>query len=157
MGKNSMRTINLVRNPIWADYAQTMVNVEVDFDELDEEFVPFTADPNDPEEHGRFILEQAKAGAYGPIADWVAPSNLVGDDAMLMLRTKRTSLLELTDYIEVPTKWATLTEQQQSDWTAYRNALRDLPETYPNAELHWNSDYTDLSVWVNVTWPTMPE
>ena len=43
-----------------------------------------------------------------------------------------------------------------SDLLDANNALRDLPETYPNALLQHNEDYTDM-VWTNVTWPTRPE
>ena len=148
-------TINSVRNPVWADFQQTKINVEVDFDELDEEYVPFTADPNDVEPHGVEIYNKAIAGDYGPIADWVPPQNITGDAAMTVLRRDRNSRLEKTDYIEMPTKWATLTTEKQTEWSTYRNALRDLPANYPNPELHWNADYTGV-VWYNVTWPEMP-
>lgn len=152
----TIRTINSVRNPIWVDYAQTKIDVEVDFDEIDEEYVPFTASPNDCEPHGVLIYNNAIAGVYGPIADFVIPENIVGDEAMYELRLRRDSLLRQTDYIEMPTRWATLTTEQQTEWATYRNALRDLPATYPNAELRWNEDFTDTT-WYNITWPTQPE
>lgn len=150
-----MRTVNSVRNPRWADYNQTAVNLEVDFDELDEEYVEFTATPHDTEAHGVDLYNRAIAGEFGSIADWIAPDNMSGEDALYRLRSQRTFLLAQTDYIEMPTKWATLTADQQTAWATYRNALRDLPADYPNAELHWNSDYTELN-WVNVAWPTKP-
>jgi len=61
-----------------------------------------------------------------------------------------------TDYIEMPTKWATLSESQQTAWAEYRNALRDLPADYPNAYITYSDDGQTQS-WVNVTWPTKPE
>lgn len=148
-------TINSVRNPVWADFQQTRVNVEVDFNELEEEYVPFTADPNDVEPHGVEIYNNAIAGNYGTIGDWVPPQNVTGDAAMTVLRRDRNHRLEKTDYIEVPSKWSTLTAEKQTEWITYRNALRDLPATYPNPELRWNDDYTQR-VWYNVTWPEMP-
>lgn len=151
----AVRTINSVRNPVWVDYAQTAINVEVDFDELDEEYVPFTATPNDVEAHGVLIYNNAIAGVYGPIADFVPPDTIVGDEAMYDLRLRRNALLYETDYIEMPTKWATLTAEQQAEWTTYRNALRDLPATYPNAELRWNEDFTETT-WYNIVWPSKP-
>lgn len=150
-----MRTINSARNPVWADYAQTEINIEVDFDELDEDFVDFTASPNDLEAHGVTLYNNAVNGDYGVIGAYVAPSNVIGADAMATLRAERNELLVETDYIEMPTKWATLTSSQQTSWATYRNALRDLPADYPNAEKHWNSDYTSCD-WINVTWPTKP-
>lgn len=148
-------TINNVRNPKWANYKQTTIDVEVDFDHLEEEYVPFTADPNDVEPHGVEIYNRAIAGEFGVIGDWIPPENVTGDDAMARLRTKRNSLLAETDYIEMPTKWSTLTTEKQTEWSTYRNALRDLPANYPNAELRWNDDYTELA-WYNVTWPDVP-
>lgn len=150
-----MRTVNSARNPVWADYAQTKIDLEVDFDELDEVYVPFTAEATDLEPHGVDLYNRAVAGDFGAIGAFVPPANITGDDAMDALRSKRNALLSQTDYIEMPTKWATLTSDEQTSWTTYRNALRDLPENYPNAEKHWNSDYTELS-WVNVTWPVRP-
>lgn len=150
-----MRTVNSARNPVWADYAQTKIDLEVDFDELDEVYVPFTAEPTDPEAHGVDLYNRAVAEEFGAVGAFVAPANITGDQAMKALRSERDGLLAKTDYIEMPTKWATLTADQQSAWAAYRNALRDLPADYPNAEMHWNSDYTSCD-WVNVTWPTKP-
>ena len=150
------RTVNSARNPVWADYAQTMIDLEVDFDELDEVFVLFTADASDPEGHGVDLYNRAVAGDFGAIGAFVPPENITGDDAMAFLRDERNDLLTVTDYIEMPTKWATLTVEEQTAWAEYRNALRDLPADYPNAEKHWNDNYTATS-WVNVTWPTKPE
>jgi len=149
------RTVNNARNPVWADYQKTVINLEVDFDELDEEYVSFTANPNDVEPHGVEIYNRALAGEFGPIADWVPPENITGDQAMALLRKARNSRLEKTDYIEMPTKWMTLTAEKQTEWATYRNALRDLPTTYPNPELHWNDDYTQLT-WYNITLPEQP-
>ena len=150
------RTVNSAQNPVWANFAQTLIDLEVDFDELDDVFVPFTADPNDPEAHGVDLYNRAVAGEFGAVGAFVPPPNITGDEALARLRVERNDTLAETDYIEMPTKWATLTSDQQTAWSTYRNALRDLPADYPNAELRWNDDYTRIS-WVNVTWPTRPE
>lgn len=151
------RTVNSARNPQWANTAQTAINIEVDFDELDEQYVPFTATSYDSMEYGVDIYNRAVAGEFGAIADFVPPANYTGDKALGVLRAKRNDLLAETDYIEMPTKWATLTADQQAAWATYRNALRDLPQNSPNAELHWNDSYTQLTTWVNVVWPVKPE
>lgn len=151
-----IRTVNSVRNVKWADYNQTRIDMEVDFDELDEVFVPFTATPDDVEPHGVTLYNNAINGDYGTIGAFEPPSNITGEEAMEYLRHTRTKLLEDTDFIEIPTKWASLTADEQTSWTTYRNALRDLPANYPNAEMQWNADYSILS-WANVTFPTKPE
>ena len=150
------RTINSARNPEWVDEANTAIDLEVDFDELDEVYVPFTATLNDPEEWGRTLFENAVNGDYGAIAAWQAPTNITGDDAMQEVRAQRNALLAETDYIEIPTKWATLTAEEQTEWATYRQALRNLPSTYPNAEYRWNNTDNEY-ILHNVTWPTVPD
>lgn len=150
------RTINSVRNPVWANSEHTAIDLEVDFDEEDAEYVPFTASVNDPETYGVELYNNAIAGNYGPIGDKPLPENIVGVEAMEQLRSSRNTRLEQTDYIEMPTMWARLTVEKQTEWAEYRNALRDLPANYPNPELRWNIDYSKLE-WYNVTWPIKPQ
>jgi len=152
----AVRTINSVRNPKWANYAQTLIDMEVDFDELDDEFVPFTASLNDSEEYSVELYNNAVNGDYGDIAAFEIPPNITGDEAQDWIRDIRNSLLQETDYIEMPTKWSSLTAEKQAEWTAYRNALRDMPADNLTAELVWNDDYTNMS-WNNLTIPTKPE
>jgi len=148
------RTVNSARNPKWVDASNTLIDLEVDFDELDEVYVWFTAQISDPEEWGRTLFNNAVNGDYGEVAAWVAPSNISGEDAMNMVRSVRNEMLRETDYIEMPTKWATLTPEKQAEWATYRTALRDMPATYPNAEYRWNIA-DDTYILHNVTWPTV--
>ena len=60
------------------------------------------------------------------------------------LRTKRKADLISCDWTQ--TTDAPLTDSKKAEWATYRQALRDLPATYPNV--------TDKS---DVTWPTKPE
>ena len=151
-----MRTVNSAHSPKWSNYEQTQIDLMVDFDELDEVFVPFTASANDKEPHGPYLYERAVAGDFGEIEPFRKPDPFTGSDAQAILRRERTTLLEETDYIEMPTKWATLSESEQSAWAEYRNALRDMPANNPNAEMHWQ-DNGEETYWVNVTWPIKPE
>ena len=59
------------RNPVWADSDHTSIELEVNFEHLSDEWVPFHATENDDEEHGRLIHAHAKMGAYGPIGPYV--------------------------------------------------------------------------------------
>lgn len=150
------RNVNSARNPRWGDYQQTFIDIEVDFDEEDQEYVPFTANPNDVETHGADLYQRAVNGEFGAVGAFVPPANATPEQAMEILRKRRNARLAETDYVEMPTKWATLTTEQQSAWTTYRNALRDLPANSPNVSYTWNSDYTEKTL-NNVTWPTKPE
>lgn len=57
------------REPRWANAERTAIDLVVTFEGpmavLGE--VPFTASPDDPEEHGRELFLQAQAGDFGPI------------------------------------------------------------------------------------------
>ncbi|MDR1311572.1 MAG: hypothetical protein LBK01_06855 [Burkholderiaceae bacterium] len=62
-----------VTNPEWVNAEKTLLNVLVKFSEIDE-VVPFTASPDDSEEHGREIFQKATTGEYGEIAEYIPPS-----------------------------------------------------------------------------------
>ena len=60
------------RNPVWANPEKNMIDLEVDFTPLDEEWLPYTASPTDTTvEHSRYLYTQAINGAYGDIGDYV--------------------------------------------------------------------------------------
>lgn len=70
--------IHAGKNPEWADADHTMINVEVIFadDEgtpLSEEYFPFSAVPDDVEEHGRAVWNACVKGSFGTITEYDAP------------------------------------------------------------------------------------
>jgi hypothetical protein len=62
-----------VLNPHWSNSEHTAINCEVDFDDLREELVPFTAVASGDYEHSHQIFAECVAGQYGEIAEYVAP------------------------------------------------------------------------------------
>uniref|UniRef100_A0AAU6VXX3 Uncharacterized protein n=2 Tax=unclassified bacterial viruses TaxID=12333 RepID=A0AAU6VXX3_9VIRU len=48
------------------------INMVVRFSHFPED-LPFCAQPTDIHEHGRWLFEQAEAGAFGPVAPWERP------------------------------------------------------------------------------------
>jgi hypothetical protein len=62
-----------VLNPQWANAEHTAINCEVDFDDLREELVPFTAVASGDYEHSHQIFAECIAGNYGEIAEYVEP------------------------------------------------------------------------------------
>jgi hypothetical protein len=62
-----------VLNPIWANAEHTAINCDVDFDDLREELVPFTAVASGDYEHSHQIFADCVAGTYGEIAEYVEP------------------------------------------------------------------------------------
>jgi len=59
--------ISLARNPQWTDENHNMIDLEVDFAPLDEEWLPYTCSPDDVVEHSRELYRRALAGEFGPI------------------------------------------------------------------------------------------
>ena len=48
------------------------------------------------------------------------------------IRAERNHLLKETDYITMADRWVTLTDEEKLSWTTYRQALRDIPQTFEN-------------------------
>lgn len=119
-------------------------------------WIPFTASPDDVEEHGKAIYAKAIAGDYGPIAPFVAPADIVGEEALNMLRQKRDDLLvtEVDPLVSNPLRWADLGQEKQALVAAYRQALLDMPENNPNAAYTFSKETGDF-VEKNITWPEL--
>ena len=60
-----------------------------------------------------------------------------------LLRQQRDGLLFTCDWTQLPD--APITAEKKAEWTTYRQALRDIPQNYPNL--------TSLD---EVVWPTLP-
>jgi len=61
-----MANITSLKNPVWVNDEQ--INCIITLDVFGDEQLPFTASPNDVEEHGRIIFQELVDGRYGPIA-----------------------------------------------------------------------------------------
>ena len=149
------RTINSARNPKYVDRQHTMIDIEVDFDELDEEYIWYTLTSHDEMPHGQTLRANTLAGLYGPITPWSMPDNITGADALDLLRYARNKKLAEADFIEQPTVWNALTAEKQAEWTSYKQALRNMPQTHSNPEWGWDDD-GEISVPHNFSWPVKP-
>jgi hypothetical protein len=67
-----MSIVENIHSPVYVDTTGDRIDCWVKFDTLDFE-VPFTADVNDVETHGRAIHAALVAGKYGPVAAYVPP------------------------------------------------------------------------------------
>lgn len=65
--------LEYAKNPCWSDANYTMIDLVIKWDEFPDE-LPFTANKNDCEEHGRLIFNAAMNGEYGPISEYIPPS-----------------------------------------------------------------------------------
>lgn len=61
-------TIKAARNPQWVDSNHNMIDLEVNFEELSEEWLPYTSTPTDVCEHSRTLYTRAAAGEFGEVS-----------------------------------------------------------------------------------------
>ena len=133
-----------VLNPTWANAEHTAINCDVDFDDLREEFVPFTAVASNDYDHAHEIFARCVAGDWGPVAEYIPPPPYVptADEN----KATATSLLSATD-------WTTIADvgnpqmsnpylANQAEFITYRNAVRQYA-VYPQAG--------------NIDWPVKPQ
>jgi len=113
-----------VKNPKWVNAEHNLIDCEVDFGHLDDEFVPFTADPNDVMPYSKEIFDECVSGKYGEIAPYVPYIPTAEDN-----KQKATQLLQETDWVNQPDVINTsLTPHllNHSEFITYRSALRGI-------------------------------
>lgn len=57
-------------NPVWFDAEHTSINLTIRISLVPNEDIPFLANPNDVEVHGREIFALAAAGEFGTVAEF---------------------------------------------------------------------------------------
>lgn len=145
-------TWSAAQNPRWLNSANTLMDLDVNFDHVEyETWSPCTLVASGDLPHIHDLFARAVAGEFGAVQDYVRPDDLSGSDGMTALRTRRDELLAETDHWALQDTPAMTTEQIN-----YRQALRDLPANSPNATLRFNDTDLDWTDWVNVTWPVKP-
>ena len=125
-----------ISNLKWANAEQTALDATVEFEGIGA--VPFTAHPDDVEQHGREIFARASTGEFGSIAPYVR--NIEAE--WNMIRTIRNQLISASDWTQFPDAQANLSTEQKAAWATYRQALRDITETYVDPK--------------DVVWPEKP-
>jgi hypothetical protein len=109
-------------------------------------WVPFTCDPTDTGASFDVIALFDAMAADPATASYVPPTQaeLDAKQAQIVRSTRDSSLAsEVDPLVSNPLRWAGLTAEKQTAWTAYRQALLDVPQQsgFPH----------------NVVWPTKPE
>jgi hypothetical protein len=82
-------------------------------------WIPFTASPNDCEEHGKNLYY--KITKDGNISSYVPPSR---EEIELEVKLQRNQLLSMSDWSQFPD----VPENIKLKWVEYRQALRDIPQ-----------------------------
>jgi hypothetical protein len=68
------------------------------------------------------------------------PAPPTTEELWILIRRKRTGLLSMSDYTQLPD--TPLTPEQRTQWQTYRQQLRNIPQTYSTPQ--------------SVVWPTQP-
>lgn len=165
--------ITSVSNPVWANEEHTLIDCVITLDIFGNEPISFTASPDDIEEHGRNLFKKLSSGIYGniseyvapvvsaensqPVADYVPPADVTGEEALTQVRTERDRKLstEVDPIVSNPLRWADLTAAQQQAWSDYRRALLDITTTYPTPSFVWNENKQGYDE-VGIVWPVKP-
>lgn len=122
-----------VKNLKWANTEHTIINCEVDFDDLIDEFVPFTAASTDMYSHTVEIFNKAVLGEFGSIAEYVEPPIVepeISIPDVITMRQARLQLLAigLLDDVEVVIaniEDATMKRMVQIEWEYAKDVERD--------------------------------
>jgi len=140
-------------NPVWANRSQTLINLTVRFEEINED-LPFTADPKDVETHSRDLYARAVAGEFGVVAPFSAVTPTV-ESVSSAIKTERNFRIAATDWTQLPD----IPQSTRDLWESYRPTLRDIPQQegfpwYDIVVLETDSGYSvDIS---KAPWPTAP-
>jgi hypothetical protein len=151
--------LTYAKDPVWANRSQTLINLTVRFEEIDED-LPFTANPNDVEAHGRDIYARTVAGEFGEVAPFepVAPTTDEVADAVRKARNYKLET-EVDPVVSNPLRWADLTPEQQQAYSDYRRSLLNMTD---NPAFPWYATVvseTDFGFDIDVAkapWPVAP-
>lgn len=149
--------VNNVKNPKWANPNHSVIECDVDFDELDENYVSFGAMESGDVAHTHEIFSRCIAGEFGLIAEYVSPIDITGEAALNQVRSKRNYILatEIDPIVSNPLRWEKMTSAQKQAWSNYRRFLLDITTSYPNPSFVWNEDKQGYDE-VGVVWPVKP-
>lgn len=98
--------------------------IDLELNHPEHGWLPFTADPTDPEVHGRVIYARAIQGEAGPIAPYEPPPPPTEEEVAAEVRAERDRLLAATDWTQLPD----VPQATKDLWAPYRQALRDVTE-----------------------------
>lgn len=119
--------------------------IDIELNHPDYGWIPFTADPNDVEQHCRDLYTSALA--VGPAPYTPPPPPVLSDEQHAEItRAERDRLLRryVDPLVTNPLRWNELTVEQQEALKAYRQALLDV------------SGQDGWPVLENIVWPVYP-
>lgn len=158
-------TYSGVRNPRWANTAQTEIQCEVNWDHVnDEVWSPCLTIGSGDRNYIHEIYNKCVAGEFGAVGAYVRPDDIpASHDGRqpakdYFIREERNRLLAETDHLMLSDNWNSLTSEKQTEWTNYRAALRAMPNdsAYNSLVGVYNDTNGEYEPSVTITWPTKP-
>ena len=138
-----------VTNPKWSNEEHTVINCEVDFDDLKEAFVPFSASLTDSYAHTKQIFNECVEGKWGDIAEFVPPPPYVptAEDN----KNTAVNLLTQTDWTTIPDVADPALSNpyltNQAEFITFRNQVRPIAINPVAGNLTWPQ--TPVATWSN--------
>lgn len=131
-------------NPVWANAEQTAIECLIRTVEYGDTLLPFLANPNDSEEHGRNLFNKLIAGDYGVIAPYISPTVASAQENKEIAET----LLFETDWINQPdvndsNKLPYLLNKEE--FLTFREQVRIIAVSPVNGNLNWPE--TPKAIW----------
>lgn len=130
--------LEYAKDPRWVNAEHSMIDLIVKWSEYPEE-LPFTANRDDVEEHGRQLYAEAAAGHFGQIAEYVAPIVTPGEN-----KAEAERRLQATDWVNQPDVY----DPNNTPHLTNRDAFLDYRS--------WCRNIAVNPVAGNLNWPTEP-
>ena len=101
-------TITEARTPQWVDSNHNRIDLEVNFAELEEEWLPYTSDPLDVCEHSRTLYANAVAGDYGQVSE----EYTITEDDMWTPVTKTNTRISAEALVQILLEKGVITDEE---------------------------------------------
>jgi hypothetical protein len=138
--------VNNVKNPKWADFNHSVIECEVDFEELDETYVSFGAVASGDVDHTHEIFSRCIAGEFGAVAAYVPSPPYIRTP--LENKTEAERRLVATDWVNQPDVYdpaSTPHLTNRDAYLTYRSAIRSIAVSPTEGTLEWPTEPT--AVW----------
>ena len=153
-----VRTVAQARNPKYIDPQHTIIDIEVDFDELDYDWVPFTCrDTTDDYPHVKDIFDRAVAGEWGPVASFEAPADVTGTLAIRDYKLDLARALLECQELKKQADYVIQTSAKKAEFDAYETTLQAMLDDADNQTVHYtfNAETMGMDL-VGATIPQSP-
>ncbi|MDD9157006.1 hypothetical protein PVK64_12545 [Aliivibrio sp. S4TY2] len=121
-----MFTVLQVKNPVWINEDNTVLNLEVLFEELkDLDFIPHSTQDNADTEHGQTLWKEAMKGSYGeikPYEPYVKTEEDLAEEARMFFGSEKVVALRIEEDYRL--ELADISDEQMREVKEYIRAIK---------------------------------